>query len=79
MESLESMNCPRNHGPMKLVEDRMMSRQFACEKEGCSMRFKVNTRTGEVTQIATGLAAIGGAALFALSFLFGGDDSSGGT
>lgn len=52
------MDCPKGHGPMNLVEERTMYKQYLCADKSCNVRVKFNTETGEAVQIATGIAAL---------------------
>jgi len=68
----EIMQCPKDCGEMRLYEESLMKRKYVCTNSNCNVRLELNTETGEVIQIATGIAAIGAAAGILLAFLAGG-------
>lgn len=71
------MDCPKGCGELQLYESRTMVRKYVCTNKGCNVRLEMNTETGEIVQIASGIAAIGAVVGAVVSFLLGGrsDDS----
>jgi hypothetical protein len=71
------MQCPKGCGEMKLYEDGFMKRKYICTNSSCNMKLEVNTETGEVIQVASGIAILGTAALAIGSWFFGGSGDGG--
>ena len=55
------MHCPQGHGEMELIKDGALKKKYVCRSNGCNIQLELNTETGKVVQVATGVAAIGAA------------------
>jgi len=69
------MQCPKGHGEMRLYEETVMHEKYVCTDSSCNVRLDLNTDTGKIVQVATGIAAIGAAVGVVASILFGAEGS----
>jgi hypothetical protein len=71
------MMCPKRCGEMEVYEARIMTRKYLCTNKACNVRLDLNTHTGEVVQVASGIAAVGAVVMWVFSAILGGDGDSG--
>ena len=69
------MQCPKDHGEMRLHEETAMHEKYVFTDSSCNVRLDLNTNTGKIVQIATDIAAIGAAVGVVASILFGAEGS----
>lgn len=63
---------------MMLYEDSALKKKYACTHKSCDMKLELDTETGKVVQVATGLAVVGGIVLGLCKIFLGGGDNGGG-